>query len=858
MALIVGACACQVFAQDYDVSQGRTAFNDQTLSGGVNLVGQVSLQSSSNETVFQFRRSALTGSFINAADITVDTDGRFVQGLRLGGVFDPFTPGADNGPGGGGSIVGDLRNDGSITLQRANNADGIEISNINVTGSVVNAGQILVVEQSGLTAFSTAEGIYLHGTQIGGDLINSGSIEVHSQDAFGLIIDRHGSTGLGLAGKLINSGSILVVGDHAIGLDIESPTTAMQFDNSGSIIARGNASEGIALWDGTLDALNNSGLISATGDQDSHAIEIQGVNFTTTRASGSRGIVNTGTINAQGDAIVVTADALPVGFEINQKAGLIASDTGAAIRGGNLATLNWTGGEIRGDLLDMAAVNVQGMAGFTGSTIDSNVSILQGGSLNLERAGSNITGNLQVASLSGLDMRLSDSVVNTTPYLTVSGTATFASGSHITLSATPGDFNPTAEGKTYALLSAASVQDNGLTVSSASALLDVASYSVDTDSVEAVVKLKPDQQVSQELGSVGGSQRTQGLVNQFKNNVMGQLANNDRVYQSFANATTRELATLGRQLSPDVSRGGVDAALAGQGATRSVIDTRMAGLRSGLSSGDELSDTGVWIQALNSNMDQDSRGGVEGYSANASGVAVGIDSTLASGTTLGLAYSSVNANSTSDLGYKTDVQGNALTLYGNRELGNWFAQGSLSYGRNDNDSRRYVAGTLAKGNFDSDVLSVSALGGYSYRFSDQVSLEPRVAARYSHVRVDAYTERGSSAALRNGGQRFETGELGAGLRVATQTSLLGGTLSPELTLMAYHDLIGDRINQTSAFVQGGSSFVITGAKAARDTYEGSFGVNYAISALTLGASYTYQGRSGYDADTVMLKARYAF
>lgn len=858
LALILGACACQAFALDYDVSQGRNALNNQTLSGGVNLIGQVSLQSSANESVFQFRRSALSGSFINAAHITLDTGGFAVRALALGAMFDPVTAGVNNGPGGGGSIDGDLRNEGSITLQRANRGSGIDISNISVTGSVVNAGKILVVEDSASSLFNGAEGIYLHGTQIAGDFINSGSIEVHSEGSVGLIFDWHGSAMLSVGGKLLNSGSILAVGDSSIGMDLEAPSTPLHVENSGSIVAQGLGSEGIALWDGSLDVLNNSGLVRATGDNDSHAIMIQGTDFTTTNPSGSRGIVNTGTITSQGDAIVVTRDALPVGFEINQKAGLIASDSGAAIRGRNLATLNWSGGEIRGDLLRMAAVNIQGLAKFQGSIIDSNV-VVQSGSLNLDRPGSSITGNLQLANQGSLDMRLSDSVVNTTPYLSVAGAASFASGSRITLSANPGDFNPTAEGRTYALLSAASVQNSGLTVNSASSLLDVASYSVDADSVDAVVRLKSDQQVSQELGSAGSDQRTQGLINRFKNNVIGQLDSNDRLFQSFANASTaQELAELGKRLSPDVSRGGVDAALAGQGASSSAIDTRMTGLRSGLSSGDEVAESGVWMQVLNSNMDQDSRGGVEGYSANASGVAVGIDGRLASGATLGFAYSYVNANATSDIGYKTDVQGNALSLYGSWETGNWFAQGSVSYGRNDNDSRRNVAGTLAKGNFDSDVLSINTLVGYGVRFSDQLLIEPRVAARYSNVQVDGYTERGSSAALRNSAQRFETGEIGAGLRVASEAPLLGGTLTPELTLMTYHNLIGDRISQTSAFVQGGSSFVVTGAKAARDSYESSVGVSYAISALTLGTSYTYQGRSGYDAETLMFKARYAF
>jgi outer membrane autotransporter protein len=849
LALTISACASQAFALDYAISQGPTAQVGQNLSGGFNVTGQDSLQATAAQTIIEFRGTSLQGSLTNNATITVDAAGFSVDGL-----------GVDQGFGIAGSLInGDVRNNGVIALNNVDNAEGIEIGNASITGSVVNAGTVSINQSSAGGLYGEPEGMYLHGTQIGGDLVNAGTIEVNADYAIGLIIDSNGNVPFSLGGTLINSGSIIANGDHALAFDIESDTSALNIANSGLIRATGAGSEAITLWGGTVDVLNNSGSIVATGDDTSRAIVLQGATFTDTLASGQRGIVNSGTISAQGDAIVVTGDAPASGFEINQNAGLISSTTGAAIRGGNLATLNWAGGDIAGDLLAMKAVNVKGQAGFAGTTIDSNVAVSNGGSLNLASAGKTITGNLDIASGSGVDMRLSNATVNTAPYLTVGGTASFANGSQITLSANPGDFTPSAAGKTYALVSAAKVQDNGLSVASSSALLDVSSYAVGADSVAAVVTLKSDQEVVEDLGSVGVDQPTQGIVNTLKNDVIGKLDANDQVYKSFANASTaQDLARLSKQLAPEVSRGGIDAALAGQNASNTAINTRINGLRSGLASGDGLADAGVWVQALNSNMDQDSRSGVAGYSANASGVAVGADGKLNANTTVGLAYSYVNANVTADTGNKTDVHGNALALYGGWEQDGWFTQGSLGYGRNDNDSKRYVAGTLAKGSYDSDVLSVNVLGGYGFKINDSLLLEPRVAARYANVQVDGYSEHGSSAALRNGDQRFETGEIGAGLRVAANAPLLGGTLQPEATLMAYHDLIGDRINQTSAFTQGGSSFAVTGAKAARDTYEGSLGVNYSINALTVGASYNYQAKSGYDADTVMFKARYAF
>lgn len=76
--------------------------------------------------------------------------------------------------------------------------------------------------------------------------------------------------------------------------------------------------------------------------------------------------------------------------------------------------------------------------------------------------------------------------------------------------------------------------------------------------------------------------------------------------------------------------------------------------------------------------------------------------------------------------------------------------------------------------------------------------------------------------------------------------------------MAYHDFIGDQISQTSSFILGGSPFIVAGASPVRDSYEGRIGVKYQIDALTLGTNYSYQAKSGFNADTFTVEARYAF
>ncbi len=851
LAIMVGAISTQVLAVEVDLGAGKTQFVSETYNESLILTGQttqITTPTNSPPAGLGVADTHIQGSLINRADITLESQGNTVRAIAIDPMF--WTGPANLNPG---TITGDVIQAGNV-LMRNGGYEGLEIGATTIGGSVINSGTIRSTPPTGTVTtpgyLGGGEGIYLHGTTIAGDVSNTGVIDMAGPDAIGLILDVNGGTPTTIGGKLLNSGSITATGEGAWGIEVETDTSPLRIENSGLISANGNDAKGMFFYNGTIDYILNTGTLEAKGTN-ANAFEFLEATFAQNSASGSRGIINRGTITADGTAILVGPDQTS-SFEINQQAGEIRSNSGTAIDANNLATLNWTGGQITGDLLNLNAVNVAGQANFAGSRIIAPVSV-NAGSLNLSAPGTAITGNLNVASGAGIDMHLSDSVVPTTPYLTVNGTANFAQASKLTVSANPGDFASTNDGTQYTLLQATSVQNNGLSVTSASSLLDVLSYSADAQTVKAVVAVKNDQQVQQDLAGVGAGAASALAVNRFKNGVLSTLSQDDQVFQALANAgTAQQLAQIGDQLKPDVNRGALDVALSGQSVVNGAIFNRLTDQRESHQVG------GVWVQGLSSNMDQDGRGGNNGYSANSSGMAVGVDGRLNDTTTLGVAYSYLNSNLHSDLGNKTDVEGHALSLYGNWALQNWFVDGSLSYGHNENDSKRHIAGTTAKGSYDSNVLSASVIGGYSFKPSQAVVIEPRVAARYSNVRMDGYDEKGSSAALSTRSQRYEVGELGAGVRLAGNLPMGAGRLQPEATLMAYHDLMGDRVAQTSSFVAGGSAFTVTGASVARDSYEASVGVNYNVSDFTVGASYTRQARSGFDADGVMLKARYAF
>ncbi|WP_338524062.1 autotransporter domain-containing protein [Pseudomonas batumici] len=338
----------------------------------------------------------------------------------------------------------------------------------------------------------------------------------------------------------------------------------------------------------------------------------------------------------------------------------------------------------------------------------------------------------------------------------------------------------------------------------------------------------------------------------------GQIDRNDEIYQVFTDGSAEQVARLAGQLAPEVNGGVAQAAQTGHSLIAQATSDRTSTLRSGISWGETPMETGAWVQVLNSDANQGARQGVAGYKANSQGIAVGADGKLNEQVTLGVAYSHLGTEVKSDQGNKTDVTGHALTAYGSYEQDGYFVDGSLTFGQNANESTRQILDDRAKANYDSRLFGANVLAGYGFQLDNGVLVEPRVAGRYSHVSINGYQEKGSSAALSVKGQTVEVMELGAGVRVAGQFPLKQGTLEPEVKLMAYHDFKADRASSTSAFVQGGTPFVTDGAKPTSNSIEAGVGLNYRTGASTFGVSYDYLSKKDFDADSVQLKARYDF
>ncbi|HHW1804901.1 TPA: autotransporter domain-containing protein [Pseudomonas aeruginosa] len=750
-----------------------------------------------------------------------------------------------------------------------------------VFGNLQNKGSISV-SGAGVT------GLLIDPAIIHSNLVNEGTLQVA-----GGVLEGDGIRGLKFAGQsvlqgdLVNatSGKILADGEEATGIQLKGGTIAGKLINDGLIQVSGAGSTAIlATYDDDnggpdrvdLGGIENHGSILASGD-DATALRLDGVSF----ANAPVQVLNTGTIQADDAAIEVDA------FDID---GANASNTLVIQNSGNLIAkdeaidasqasggvhLIWNAGSITGNLIDLSNIEVNGDVTFSGTdaSIDgANIRLKDGGWLDVGSDASNtpahlefvqphttIQGNLDVAGNSSLGLNLSTATDPSNAVVAVSGTAEFAKGSQIQLAAQGNDFK--AQGTTYTLVQAGTLQDDGVSVTSRSALLNVDTVSSGDNQILAKVSTKSQDEVGEVIGQVGGSANAQRAGAAFSQVVTGLAQSNpdDPVFQAYVNASQdpAALKKLTEQLAPEVNGGATQAATSGQTLVSNVTGNRTSSLR-GASSGDVLQNTGIWAQALYSDANQDLRDGVAGFNAYSRGIAIGADGKLTDQLTLGVAYSFLHTSVNSDSGNTTDVDGNALTLYSGFEQGNYFVDANLSYGINDNESKRRIAGTTAKGDYDSQVLGANVVGGYTYHLNEQVLVEPRLAARYARVDIDGYHEKGSSAALKVDSQRYEVAELGAGVRVAGDFQVGNGNLQPQAKLMAYHDFAADEAQSTSTFTLGGTPFVSQGAKAVRNSYEAGVGADYHLGAVTVGVSYDYTGKTDFNADTFTAKVRYDF
>lgn len=730
-----------------------------------------------------------------------------------------------------GLVNGDLVNNADMTINALSltNSEGtlyLEQGG-QVTGNMINNGQLI---SHGVTDVN----VYVAGP-IGGSFINNGLIENTDNrhpDTANLAV--HNAM---ISGDLINAGTLRATGNKAIALDLED-STVRQVDNQGTIFVQGTHATALSISSGVT--LGQRNLLNHG------TLEAQGTGATAARIIDDRWLTNYGSVLSDDVAVDISTVREST---YAQMSGLTSGVVAVKGQGDNYMWLE--GGEIRGDITGMRLIEVGG-AGVTldSALINSRYLDVESGTLTLLRPGTVLNGDFETAS-ADLNLVLSNATDPNTPFFRVNGLVgiDYSQGSRVLITPKPNDFSLSGP-RTYQLISANTWINTPNAPQSTSGLLRVLSHSFDGQVLSAEVETLSGVAAASLVANQGASRRAQRALASFSAQ-MPALAADDPVFLSLAAADAARTAEIAEQLAPESNGANALAPIAGLRLLESATQQRHE------PAGDRARGPRAWVSLLDNRGHTGERDGARGFDQDTQGIALGLEQAFGDQGLAGIAYSHYLGNSDSHTGNKLDTKGHLVSLYAHQGWGPYFVDGSLSMGWFEHDSRRYITGTRASGDQDGQQYGASLIGGYRLEL-DSLLVEPRLGMRYTRVELDGYREHGSSAALKVESSRYESGEVGAGLRVAGLFPVASGRLMPEASLMAWHDGIGDRSDTQARFLVGGETFTTPGVRQGRDTLEARLGVRYDLGDLTLGAGFSRTQRSDAQWNSAGLTAALAF
>lgn len=558
---------------------------------------------------------------------------------------------------------------------------------------------------------------------------NNGSISTHGTGSHGLSAST--------SSNVTNSGTISTYGMMSSGINISGGCTAT---NTGNISTAGMAASGLSVA-GASTAFN-SGSISTTG-MGSNALQ----------ATGGSTVTNSGTLAAYGTGShAVSADG---GCSVHLQTGsrILAGDVFAAAGGARLYLdgSGTTDFDITGPWwqIHKTGTGTWTLAGAIAAPTDLN---LDGGTLTLAKGVTvSTTGSYTQAAGTTLALTLNNSGG---PYITAAGPATVAG----TLAL---DVPCSALGSTQTIIDAATITGGFDSVSSGNPNFSFNTTVVDgaRDQIMLTGVCYAPQYDNSSMGlssAMGGAQTFLGVPS---NRTIGLLSENQEMGE-FMVASSEPLIDL-------VSR---------------------------RSNGDRY---GIYVQPMFNVSKRDAFNSGPGYSANMAGLEIGADTFVSDDLMLGVfagyAVTDINfeglAFAEND---SEDQQMYTLGAYGGYRFDNWRLTDTLSVTHIEHESKRNAGlGEMAKGDYDSQMLSNQLLASYAWTVNETWELSPELGLNTTWLYRGGFSETDATNAAEYDDFDKLFVESIVGLRLRGNFEVGETTLSPYARLSWSHDLGGN-------------------------------------------------------------------
>lgn len=311
--------------------------------------------------------------------------------------------------------------------------------------------------------------------------------------------------------------------------------------------------------------------------------------------------------------------------------------------------------------------------------------------------------------------------------------------------------------------------------------------------------------------------------------------------------------------------------------TADILSTRMRVLRgtevvvaslsgiAGFATGDLGRAYAVWAKPFATIVDQDARDGVVGYSSDTAGIAFGIDREIGDDFMLGAAgsWSRTDVDGDGAGGSRLQIDSYQVALYGDVDMGAWYAEGSMGYARNSYDSQRRIdfggLNRLARADYTGDQTIARIDAGLPLDLSGSVMLTPRVGLFWTRLGSVDYTESGADGISQT--VKTEANDVliaSAGAALNWRYSLAGGDLTPEVRLGVGYDLAGDTAVATGRFTGGGATFQSIGPEPERFSVDSGLGLSFEANGWSIGAAYDVEAKSGFLSQSGQIEAKLRF
>jgi len=287
----------------------------------------------------------------------------------------------------------------------------------------------------------------------------------------------------------------------------------------------------------------------------------------------------------------------------------------------------------------------------------------------------------------------------------------------------------------------------------------------------------------------------------------------------------------------------------------------------GISSGDEESRYGAWLNPTFNKSTQKSRKGASGYTASTGGASFGFDTKANDDMTVGLALSLLHTDvkhKDFKSGDKTKADSIMFSIYGIQQItDSWFAQGIATLGSSEvtTNEKRRISNTSyqrATGKYTSMSFSGEALVGYNY-VMEQMSVTPIGGIRFTRVNDAGYKETGTTNQnLTVSRKAMDKVELILGAKLAGSAfDLNGSAITPGIHTFLNQDMIGKNA-KVNMQLPAGNQLVDKSSKPARTVFNAGVSLDAKYNSMEYGLGYDAYMANKYIGHQGTLKVRVNF